>query len=54
MKQKIIFFIFIIIQEIFSIILITKTVDKNSNYVIFCDFTSKLEEINQIMTNIIQ
>ena len=23
--------------------------DKNSNYVIFCDSTSKLEEINQII-----
>ena len=40
---------FIIIQEIFSIVLITKIVEKNSNFVIFCDSTSSLEEINKII-----
>lgn len=40
---------FTIIQEIFSIVLITKIVEKNSNFVIFCDYTSSLEEINKII-----
>ena len=40
---------FIVIQEIFSIVLIRKIVDKNSNFVIFCDSTSSLEEINKII-----
>ena len=40
---------FIIIQEIFSIVLITKIVEKNSNFVIFCDSTSSLGEINKII-----
>ena len=47
MNRKIL--LFIIIQEIFSIVLITKIVDKNSDFVIFCDSTSRLEEISQII-----